>query len=295
MKDYYYNTILKQMHNYDYDVEEFFMLKNMDFRDLEKKDGYVYKVTPLLNQISKYALINAAFSPDELDMFGQWYTNKSVYKEAQKVYTSAFDMMVDGIQEKCKHPVFLTFESLLNGSITYDELMNDITELDILDEEKMVEYLSEDEYTQSLISEINICEDTKSRIYNYSKTIDDYVIGETDKTLGKVFNSLSNVKGTHALLSLLNDQAKIRLNHRLLIGSYISNNEDDISIKCSTKSITNNYNVLLSSLMKEIEENYSAEELEILRTRYLLYKSYQYQYIKNNDAQLNMLEKCKKM
>ena len=122
-----YLEILKRYSRFfGFDKKYFELLKAMSFERLNTANNNSVILTPLLEEICKYALVLAEFNEIEMHTIRGVYNNDEAFNSLLEVVDNSFYYISDAIDDECCHPTILTFDSLLNGADIYDVMIETV-------------------------------------------------------------------------------------------------------------------------------------------------------------------------
>lgn len=263
---------------FDYDKEDFKLLERINFDRLGLINDKVCKVTPLLSQLTSYAIIPAFIYPYEYEELKE-YSNEIIFDEAEEVFQASFEYAIMMFDYGCKHPSILNFKNLINISDCYEVIMDKLSLL--MKNEKV------DKEITGLINDFMV-------------TVDDKVINKSDDLLDNEREKLASIGSSYDLLSSFSDCAfQIAFNKTMLSDEfryyYINNNWIRYAKNDYDSVMLFDIVSKLSNYKKNCGNDGILSDISILEEAYYLLKSYQCDYLRNNYKEYKMLEKCKKM
>lgn len=282
-------------------LDDFCLLNSLESDELGLMSDSAIKVTPLLKQISDYALIATVLDENDLGELATCIDEENnVLDDIIKIVEICYEYISILKSDNCNHPSVLTTADLVNGLTAYGQINENICDL--------VE-IAEDSFQDTLL-DLSI------------PTIDKLLDNIEDNIFKKVITQIKNVANKEELLLSLSNYSKTYLSIIMLNTEY--NNVQQTN-KNNLFYINNNYFHFLSNekfipkfnltsldvinslatiiqRTEEYEEEYfykiDDEEKEIinkLKESYILYKSYKYKFLKDTYKEQKLLQKCKKM
>lgn len=269
---------------------DFYLLVIIDTSELGLINDNVIKLTPLLKQITEYALVNIVLDDEQLERIEHCFDkNNSIFKESLDLIVACYEYIITLIDENCNHPSILSFDTLnkeLNLYIEFNEILNDIIELT-------------DGFFQDDLINLGC---------NIDEKIFDIIDNNFDNLLNRISNGIINNK--QGLILSLTNFSKSILNIIMSISknSTIYNVDDNYVYIAGNERIASNSNItalnFLNCFISIIErvdeyriENYDEDItllIDELKEIYHLYKSYKFQYLKHDYREQKILEKVKK-
>lgn len=263
----------------DVKKEDFELLNDMEVDELGLINNHVAKITPLISQLVKYAMIMEILTDEEQKDLSTTFEqiDDSLYSKVFTHINLCNSYVRDLIDKGCKHPSILKIMDIEKGIFTYDEIQESICMLIPEHNDKFFERLLDlsGDFDESILS-IN---------YEQFKALLDIVESYQMTSPIELLKKLSKYTNKKALdlMSLQN------YNFPVFDWCY-----RDVCF------CINKYPLLLGDALKEIAEYEIYDEdlyeiLEYIKEAYNLYNSYRYSYIKNDYKENWLLEKCKKM
>ena len=280
MKESYIEILKKYRSHLECSRNKFNILEKMNFDRLEKDNGNTWMVEATLEKIVNYALIIQGFDLYELDLIedtASCFGNKEAYQEASQVLGACHDLVMDAIDNDCRNPMFLVFKDLVDSYDLYEELIEGMC--------YYIEKINDDDSQQQVLSLID--------------NVDTLVIDVNDRTLSIIINLLRTKIDSKTILTALSEIAKARFMTHLLIGEGGIYTIDNIMVKKPVVSYIDVCNDVLAKIFMKMNDygffNDDAKnrKLNELNRGYQLFKSYQYDYLKNRRISDRMIEKCK--
>lgn len=275
-------------------LDDFALLNSLESSELGLMNYDNYRVTPLLQQICKYSLVDTNLTKEDIvDVKNNLSINsqKELLKEALDIAYICHQYVDLMLQEGANHPCLINVNCLRNGAFLYSQIMNIMCEL--------IE-TTNGNFQDDLIDLGNI--------------VDEKIMDIADikwNNLLKIMEDKEITSGVDILNNLSNYLKDI-----LVLGNFFSSNQNyiyyigDKYIQfVDRKNIHPNFNIStgdcivgLSIIIEKAHKycKYCSDEdvLELVKNLeegYDLYNSYRYLYLKNQYQEIKMLEKCKKM
>ena len=298
------NVYLEKLKEYDYcfDYEEayFELLADVPIDQMGLLNPNIYTITPLLDQISLYALAFAFVSDAEYeDLKGEKLSFNRKY-EARKVMEICYDYMNSLVDKNCMHPSVLIYRDLVTGGDLYDDMMDDIY------------------YSFDYIKDNDIFDFLEKFINDVDGTMDEEAC-ISDADLAKIEKVGTSIE----LLKLLSIHARnVGLKKLLVSGNYTSYSEQDNWVRFYDDyegKLTLKFVDMAQRIQEELDNidgdiDYEDEdEVESLNDSldddekwlrtffsnilfsYGAYKQIQFDYLKSSYKEAKILEKCNKM
>lgn len=275
-------------------LDDFALLNSLESSELGLMNYDNYRVTPLLQQICKYSLVDTNLTKEDIvDVKNNLSINsqKELLKEALDIAYICHQYVDLMLQEGSNHPCLINVNCLRNGAFLYSQIMNIMCEL--------IE-ATNGNFQDDLIDLGNIVDEKIMDIADIKWNNLLKIIEDKEITSGvDILNNLSNY-----------------LKDILVLGNFFSSNQNyiyyirDKYIQfVDRKNIHPNFNIStgdciigLSIIIEKAHKycKYCSDEdvLELVKNLeegYDLYNSYRYLYLKNQYQEIKMLEKCKKM
>ena len=233
-------------------------------------------ITPLLNEIYGYALINKAFDLDGIISSSKDY-RISLYRKISRISDACCSYLEDLYEIGCNHPTVLKYNSIDAAIYIYDNL---------------VEYLS-------LLVE-NLSDKDQSIIIDYLEETDGKICEQEDMEMDEIVSEIKNTDDISSMITYLAEHAlNVSSRRGLLMDSECDVYVDDNVIF----RMNNSRNELFLSYIISQLRNFSViknhdkvgEYIDRLELCYRLYKDYHYEFFKDNSIEELYLKKSKKM
>ncbi len=274
-------------------LDDFCLLASLESSELGLMNQDNYKVTPLLKQISNYALVDTNVTQEDIEDI-----RNSLSSREEKFLESALDVAnkchqyVDILlKEGAHHPCIIKVNYLINGTFLYKTMMKIICNL------------------------IKITNDLfQDNLIDLTSIADDQVMDITDEMKEDLLQQVASRKMTSGvdLLRILSNYIKkiLLIDNFLPFSSMDIHYSDDTYIQfIDREKIHPNYNLsigdciqCLSFILEQAHkyQEYSSDDkildyIDDLEEEYHLYNSYRYLSVRNQYRENKMLEKCKKL
>ena len=275
------------------ELEDFCLLNSLESDELGLMNENVFKVTPLLKQISDYALIYSIINEEELEELAACIDDEEVLEEIIEVIEACSNYVEILQQENCYHPSVLinsdiqssiTLYSEFDGSIcdlmelidgeTNDDVLLDSSKIAIDDPQDKADLIFETLKINIRSGEIVEKEDILLGLLNYSMEFIDIVLTTSkNKQIAYQGNCYFDISENDRFPS-----------------------DDSISLL----EVLENQ-ILILNKVKEYEDDSFEEDEEVKETiqnileAYELYKGYKYRFLKDSYKESKILAKCKKL
>lgn len=279
----------------DVTLEDFCLLNSLEADELDLFNDKVSQVTPLLNQICSYALANKFIDDINLDLISDTVAPNKLEK-CLSIFQKCEDYIEILIEDDCKHPSVSNVVNCINGSFSYEQLYECLTDfIPVVDNS-----------TQNILVDL---------MYNADEVIQEVY----DNLLLILLNCLQNnpTISTKQLLVLLNRYGKSCAMLCIIApqnGLIYNHNNSDTYVSCfndgnnfGLNQILVNSLLSLANIIKIVEDyekrhNYEFEEddelkdlIDEMKDCYSIYQSYKYKYYKDTYKEQKLLKKCKKL
>lgn len=270
---------------------DFYLLATIDTNELGFMNNNAARVSPLLKQIANYALADIILTDDQIESMECYFgENDSILKESILFLDVCYEYIMTLIDEDCKHPSVLIFDTLDKGFTIYNEfneILNDIIELaddNLQDDLIELAYITDEKIFDIIDNKFD---------YLLIKLKDGFITNKKElvlsitnfsKSILNIIMTISNNKGSYNI----DDSYIYIFGNEKIISKPNIYNLDFINAFISIIEKTDEYKV----------ENYD-EDIDLLmddlKEAYFIYKSYKYLYIKHDYREQKLLEKSKKM
>ncbi len=282
--------------------EDISVLENLEADELGVMNPVIFQITPLLQQICRFALIPNALYSTEVEEMMDVVSSPSFENTIEDIleFTDYCSCYVDFLSSlDCHHPCVMNAVNSLAHMYYYNQVQDTVCDLISC---------TEDVFQNDLI---NCVHDTDEKLLN----IVDFLFNRLKKQIKQNLNSKETI------LKLLVDYVQNKL---LLCGMfgvsdphlqkenaiyYIDNhyiyfaNQNSIypGYQESTFQFLNCFSQLMQKVEKYQDYYYGGSDDETsdliiqLQNSYSLYESYRYKYLKDSYREQRLLEKCKKM
>ena len=276
-----YLDILKEhIKCFNFKEEDFDYLKEIPVDEMGLMNERIYKITPLLDEITLYAYGAAFYNIQEYEMLSE---RNNISDEVNQVMETCFNYVNSLIENDCHHPSILVYKDMVNSDCLYESMMSALSD--------SINYVEDEEVSNELI---NISCDVDNTICEF---IDESYAVLAEQTENKSSKEILNLFGT---IGRDRGMAELLLFNTAIIAPVCDTwirflNGQDIVL-------TNKLISMIQIIDKElpyVRYGNNSEELEDafnnIKESYELYKCFQGDYYKNSYKEARLLEKCKKM
>lgn len=266
--------LAKYARDFKADKSEFDLLSQMSSDELGMINDRVAKVTPLLRQISSYAMIVSFIDDCDIETLRQMTGNNKLFDRVDDIRTACADYLYDLGDDDCHNPTFKIYKALNVTALLFDEINDSLWNF----------FRQNDSITETdkKVNDtfIDICND----VDHFYETSLGFVAENINlfNTPNKLLTALSMISLALGLkFSLVSQQNILEAFDK---NAVVDSNYQDLSL-------------LFSNMFMNINGNSSIDQetKDYLNEAYYLYKSYQYVSLTNGEKEKTLLKKCKKM
>ena len=277
------NRLKENSQFFDFDKKEFDRLINTDINIMGLMDNRVYKISPLLMQITSYAYGDGLYH----DLEAMNYNENGNFFDTPigEVMDTCCEYVMDLSCNGCNHPTILIYNNLLNGSCAYNDMVDNMS--------YALEYA--DENLQYDITDF--ISNVDDKILKYKEDINDIIYSELSKV--KDWKDLLKLFGKYGKTSLKADMFALENYNSYCIGNFWVKYYNMNKIT-GDSYFTQELHKIMKIIYDKLEnDDYMDDDLfELLSDIYETYTSYkqiQLYYLKNDYKESKIYEKCHKM
>lgn len=318
-------TFLRNNIDYFNNIDDsmFEMLKILETKKCNLTEGNHYLVTPLLKQISEYAIVYSYIVDDEKIDLSEACKE---FEEVLDVLNCCNEYMNILSSNGYNHPTVINYDNAVRSSLVYTEIFESLTNLcneidNFISEQYNKENEDEEDYYEDTIEiseeEIKYIEDISRKLIELGVNLDCEIVSIVEFLFKyMITNMIENDYTTKEILDMLSTYGKNKMNIVMLLKTVKTENDnhnetddkvlfrivenDKIQIAHQLKigdALINFSNIFekLEQLNKTNIKPEIKEYIKYLKEAYYLYHSYRYNYIKNEHEEKQILEKCKKL